>query len=317
MSWIDDALVELQEVRNSEGGWAYNLRNSSVTEPTSLAVMALHAHQLGNTGVVITRIGQDELGQRLLDELKAHDMPVDHVQTDPDYPTGTVIVDFDESGEPSYDIVKNVAWDQLWFDYDLADEAQVADAACFGSLAQRSEVSRRTIQSFLRATRPSCLRVFDVNLRQSFYSREVIETSLQLANIFKINDEELPVVADMLAFAGDEAAILGALAKRYSLRMIALSRGDKGSLLFSEGRTSNHNGYPVVVADTVGAGDAFTAALALGMLRGCDLDRINDHANRVASFVCSQAGATPELPEPLAKLSSDEIAPALRASQRQ
>ena len=281
------------------------------------ANFAYHAHALGGEGVVVSCIGDDELGKELLEKLDDLGLNRGHVVVDEDHPTGTVSVEVDEAGKPSYIIHENVAWDFIPTLPQWMKLAMKADAVCFGSLAQRSEVSRRTIQSFLRATRPSCLRVFDVNLRQSFYSREVIETSLQLANIFKINDEELPVVADMLAFAGDEAAILGALAKRYSLRMIALSRGDKGSLLFSEGRTSNHNGYPVVVADTVGAGDAFTAALALGMLRGCDLDRINDHANRVASFVCSQAGATPELPEPLAKLSSDEIAPALRASQRQ
>jgi fructokinase len=279
------------------------------------ANFAYHAHALGGKGVVAACIGDDEPGREILEKLDDLCLNRDYIVVDKEHPTGTVSVEVDEAGKPSYIIHENVAWDFIPALPQWMELAMKADAVCFGSLAQRSKVSRRTIQSFLRATPPSCLRVFDVNLRQSFYSREVIETSLQLANVFKINDEELPVVAELLALAGDETAILGALAKRYGHRMIALSRGDRGSLLFSEGRTSNHNGYPVVVADTVGAGDAFTAALALGMLRGCDLDRINDHANRAASFVCSQAGATPELPEPLAKLSSDEMAPGVRASQ--
>ena len=260
------------------------------------ANFAYHAHALGGEGVVAACIGDDELGRKILEKLDDLGLNRDYVVVDKEHPTGTVSVEVDEAGKPSYIIHENVAWDFIPALPRLMELAMRADAVCFGALAQRSDVSRRTIQSFLAATRPSCLRVFDVNLRQSFYSREGIETSLQLANVFKINDEELPVVADVLALSGDETTILSALEKRYSLRMIALSRGEKGSLLFSEGRTSSHTGYSVVVADTVGAGDSFTAALTLGILRGYDLDRINDHANRVASFVCSKAGATPELP---------------------
>ncbi|MFH1009355.1 MAG: carbohydrate kinase [Candidatus Latescibacterota bacterium] len=260
------------------------------------ANFAYHAHALGGIGAVVSCIGDDPLGRELLAKLDALDLKRDHVIVDKLYPTGTVSVQVDPSGHPSYTIHEPVAWDFIRESLQLLELAARADAVCFGSLAQRSEVSRRTIQSILRATRSSCLRIFDVNLRQSFYSREVISTSLELAHILKINDEELPVVADMLSLSGDESPILEALAIRYNLGIIALTRGDRGSLLYSTGRISEHKGHPAQVADTVGAGDSFTAALALGVLRGDDLDQINDHANRLASFVCSQVGATPALP---------------------
>lgn len=263
------------------------------------ANFAYHAHCLGGVGIVASCIGDDEQGRQILEKLDGLDLNRNHIAVDKQHPTGAASVEVDEAGKPSYIIRENVAWDFIPVSPQLMELAKKAGAVCFGSLAQRSEVSRGTIQAFIKATRPSCLRIFDINLRQSFYSPEIIEASLQLANVLKLNDEELPIVADMLATAGDEAAVLSKLAKRYNLRLIALSRGDKGSLFLSKGQTSSHNGCPVVVADTVGAGDAFTAALAMGMLRNHTLDRINDHANCVASFVCSQAGATPELPDEL------------------
>ena len=148
--------------------------------------------------------------------------------------------------------------------------------------------------------RTDSLRIFDCNLRQAFYSAEILDTSLQLANVLKVNDEELPVIADLLAIKGDEASVLGQLEQRYSrLRLIALTRGGAGSLLYSRGRSAIHGGFPATVADTVGAGDAFAAALSLGLLKGWALEKINESANRVAAWVCSRHGATPELPREL------------------
>ena len=263
------------------------------------ANFAYHARCLGGQGTVVSCIGDDEPGRQILKKLDALALNCGHIAVDSQHPTGTVSVKLDKNGKPSYIIRENVAWDFIPPLPQLMELAAKTNAVCFGSLAQRSDVSRDSIRAFLKATSPDCLRIFDVNLRRPFYSQEVIETSLQLANVLKLSDEELPVVADMLNIKGDEPAVFGELTERYDLRLIALSRADKGSLLFSEGQTSSHNGCSVVVADTVGAGDAFTAALAMGMLTDCTLENINDHANRVASFVCSQTGATPELPDEL------------------
>ncbi len=263
------------------------------------ANFAYHARCLGGQAAVASCVGDDESGRQILKKLNALNLSCDHIAVDSQHPTSTVSVKLDENGKPSYIIRENVAWDFIPPSSQLMELAAKTNAVCFGSLAQRSDVSRDSIRAFLKATTPDCLRIFDVNLRRPFYSPEVIETSLGLANVLKLSDEELPVVADMLNIKADEPTVLTELAECYYLRLIALSRADKGSLLFSKGQTSSHNGCSIVVADTVGAGDAFTAALAMGMLSGCTLDNINDHANRVASFVCSQTGATPELPDEL------------------
>jgi len=263
------------------------------------ANFAFHANMLGGKGVVASCIGNDELGKEIMDTVDSIDLGCDYISVDKQHPTGTVSVKINKDGMPFYIIHKNVAWDFIPASHQLMKLAKKADVVCFGSLAQRSEISHRTIQSFIKATQPSCLCVFDINLRQSFYSSETIRESLELADILKLNNEELPIVANMSSVTGSELTILKKLAKRYSLRMIALTRGDKGSLLLSEGVTSVHNGYQVRVTDTVGAGDSFTAALTLGMTRGYKLDRINEYANRVACFVCSQPGAMSELPDNL------------------
>ena len=266
------------------------------------ANFAFHANMLGGKGVVASCIGNDELGEKVLDTLDTLKLSCDYILIDKQHATGTVSVKINKKGTPFYIIQENVAWDFIHSSHQLTKLAKKADVVCFGSLAQRSEISRRTIQSFIKATQPSCLCVFDINLRQSFYSSEIIRESLKLADVLKLNNEELPIVANMLSVAGSELNILKKLAKRYSLRMIALTRGDKGSLLFSEGATSVHKGYCIRVIDTVGAGDSFTAALTLGMMRGYKLDLINEYANRVACFVCSQAGAMSELPANLRDL---------------
>ena len=263
------------------------------------ANFAYHAHALGAEALVVSRVGQDALGREILDRLRGLDLRSDGTASDPSAPTGTVNVTLDARGVPTFTIQQNVAWDFLEAGESALRAAAQADAICFGSLAQRSERSRTSIRKIVAATPPGALRIFDINLRQQFYDRAVVEASLQLANVLKINDQELPVVAEMLALGGTVEERLAALSRRCDLRLIALTRGPQGSLLYSEGRTWNQPAAPAPVVDTVGAGDAFTAGLALGLLAGWDLALVNQRANELAAYVCSQAGATPPLPESL------------------
>ena len=263
------------------------------------ANFTFHASALGAETQLISRVGKDDLGRETLDRLSKLGVPTECVEVDEKLPTGTVGVTVTADGQPQYQIHENVAWDAIRGDSAGRSGVAVADAVCFGSLAQRSEPSRTTIQSLVAAALASTLRIFDINLRQHYYSRDVIEKSLALANVLKVNDAELPRLAQIFGLSGGERTQIQQLAERNGLRAVACTRGGNGSLLFAEGRWSDHPGVPTTVVDTVGAGDSFTAALTLGLLAGWDLDRINDHANRVAAFVCSCAGATPELPAPL------------------
>lgn len=263
------------------------------------ANFAYHARAQGGAGVVISCVGDDELGREILRRFGDLDLDRKYVAVDRDHPTGTVIVELDADGKPTFTIHENVAWDYIPLNDDLLELARRLDAVCFGSLCQRSEASRKTIRQFLKTTNPDCLRMFDINLRQSYFNEEIIHTTLELANVLKLNNEELPVVAEMLGIRGSETDILSRLVERYALRLIALTKAAGGSRLFTPGEDSSHPGFPAVIADTVGAGDSFAAALALGLLHNKALDGINEHANRVASFVCSQSGATPLLPDSL------------------
>jgi fructokinase len=192
-----------------------------------------------------------------------------------------------------------VAWDFIPSSPALLDFAWRADCICFGTLAQRSPQTRRTIADVLAASRPQALRIFDINLRQRYYDRKTIVASLDSASALKINDEELPVLCDLLSLPHSPADVLGRFAQ---LRLIALTRGSHGSLLVGRGGSCDHPGYPIDAAqraDTVGAGDAFTAALAVGLLRGQSLAAISERANRLAAFVCTRPGATPVIPADL------------------
>lgn len=245
------------------------------------ANFSCHARALGAETTLVSRVGADARGREILARL-----PGDAIQVDSQRPTGTVSVAL-EAGQPHYTIHENVAWDAIEPD----ERVRTADAVCFGSLAQRAAKSRESIRQMVAATRADAWRVFDVNLRQSFYSGEVIEQSLAFANVLKLNDAELPVLEQMFALRGIEA-----IATRFDLRAVALTRGGEGSVLWADGARVEHPGVPTTVRDTIGAGDSFTAALTLGLLAGRPLDRILDHASRVAAYVCSQSGATPPLP---------------------
>jgi fructokinase len=264
------------------------------------ANFAYHAQALGGQGVVVSCIGEDELGREIIARLDELGLDRRYLAVDKHHPTGTVTVELDESGKPDYTIHENVAWDFVPSDPRLTELAGRTDAVCFGSLCQRSEISHGAVRRFLEATDVDCIRVFDINLRQSYFNKGIVQTMLELSNVLKLNDEELPVVAELLDLAGSEDELFAQLTEDYGLRMVAMTRGGHGSRLYAQGRNSEHKGFPAQVADTVGAGDSFAAAIALGMLCGRSLDEINEFANRLASFVCSWSGATPRLPDTLA-----------------
>lgn len=263
------------------------------------ANFACHAAAFGTEAWVVSAVGTDELGDRALKSLSEKKVHTLLLQRDPEHATGTVDVKLDASGQASYVFASDPAWDHLNWTASLALLAGRCEAVCFGSLAQRAPTSRRTIREFLESTKPGALRVFDVNLRQSFYSREVIETSLQFANLFKLNHDELPVVAELLGLPKSEGDFLAAAADRYALHTVALTRGAAGSAVWHRGTIDERPAPKVAVVDTVGAGDAFTAALVAGLLRGRDIAAVHRQASDIAAFVCTRAGATPDIPPEL------------------
>ncbi len=263
------------------------------------ANFAYHAAVQGADAKVVSCIGRDELGREILTKIDELGLDRDTVAVDDTYPTGTVSIELDSHGKPEYIIHTDVAWDFIPPSPEILALARRTDAVCFGSLAQRSRVSRETIRAFLGATPSACSRIFDVNLRQRFYDAEAVAASLDAATVLKLNDEELPVVAELLCLEGEEEALLEMILERFSLTAIALTKGSNGSVLVSPSDRSTHPGVPAKIADTVGAGDSFTAVLVTGLLQGWDLDTINDRANRVAAYVCTQSGATPPLPDEL------------------
>ena len=267
--------------------------------PANFSVMA---GRLGNHAVLLSRIGRDELGRTAVERLEPLPVDAGFVETDAEHETGRVTVAF-EDGQPVYTIHQPAAWDFL----ELSDEwvrlAERADAICFGSLAQRGLESRQTIQTLAAQTSSRCVRVFDVNLRTPFYSGEVIQESLELATVVKMNDAEVPLVLGLLGLAGgdpEEPGVerLGAmrlLREFPGLRMVAITRGGHGSLLVTRDEWHEHPGLPVTVVDTIGAGDAFTAAMTHYLLRGAGLATLNEAGNRWGGWVASQSGAMPVL----------------------
>jgi fructokinase len=248
---------------------------------------------LGDVGITVSRVGDDALGSEALQRLAQLGLRTDFVQWDRAHATGTVNVAMTD-GQHQFEIRENVAWDFLEWTEDSAELASEADAVCFGSLAQRSSTSRATILRFLRAARAEAVRVFDVNLRQNFYSKEIIEQSMKLATIVKLNQEELQKMMrlfEMTRWTEQEAACR--LLSLYDLKLVCVTRGSCGSLLVSADECREHPGFKVKVADTVGAGDAFTAALVHGYAGGMSLAEINENANRVGAWVASQSGAMP------------------------
>jgi fructokinase len=256
-----------------------------------------HAQALSASALLISRVGDDPTGRDIIVDWQARGLRTDTISVDGAAPTGTVSVEVDQDGQPHYTIHENVAWDRLEADPPALAVVRAADAVCFGTLAQRGLISRRAINTLLAATRPEALRIFDINLRAPYLDDDVIKGSMATANVLKLNDQELPVLARLFELTGEPRRQIAALAERFALRSVALTHGGNGSLLFASGAFAEHAGLPVTVQDTVGAGDSFTAALAIGLLRGWPPEKINEHANAVAAYVCSQSGATPVLPE--------------------
>jgi fructokinase len=260
------------------------------------ANFAYHAHALGAETRIISAVGGDPPGRQILERLTALGLATQFVQT-VSKPTGTVSVKLDTARQPLFTIHEHVAWDAITLDNAAMECVGGADAVCFGTLAQRSDPSRQTVRTLVKHAKPRALKVLDINLRQHYYSRNVLDASLRLANVLKINDDELSTVADFAEVSGSPRDQLRELADLYQLSTVILTRGEQGSLIYREDEWCEHSGVPTEVVDAVGAGDAFTAAVTLGLLAGWTLEAISSTANELAAYVCTQPGATPPLPD--------------------
>lgn len=269
--------------------------------PANFSVMA---GRLGNHAAILSRIGRDDLGRNAIKVLDPLPVDTSHVQVDPAHETGHVTVTLKE-GQAEYLFHQPVAWDALELSDEWIQLAERADAICFGSLAQRCVESRQSIQTLVGQTSSSCVRVYDANLRPPFYSGEIVQESMELASVVKMNDSEVPVVLALLGLPLDDEPAskrlrVGAerlLSEFPTLQLIAITRGGHGSLLVTRDQWHEHPGVAVRVADTVGAGDAFTAAMTHYLLRGADLPTLNEAGNRWGAWVASQSGAMPDLSE--------------------
>ena len=251
---------------------------------------------LGDVGLIASRVGADDLGAEMQSQLRSRGLNTDYIQQDSERPTGTVQVHLRSDGQPLFEITEPSAWDFLEWTAEWDTLARGADAVCFGSLAQRNPRSRATIRRFLAATTKDAIRVFDMNLRQHYYSQEILAESIASAQIVKLNDEEVLIASRLLQAPSDDCLQFAQwLQRRFQLRLVCVTFGAKGSLLVSESSHHRHPGYRVKVADTVGAGDAFTAAMLHHFLRGSTISAISAAANRMGSLVASEAGAMPAL----------------------
>lgn len=260
------------------------------------ANFAHHVSQFGFDGYTVSAIGDDELGQDILSNLE--DKELKYLLEKTDFPTGTVDVTVDRRGIPQYNIHKNVAWDNIPFTDKTEALARRTEAVSFGSLAQRSLVSRKAIKQFLAIMPQSGLKIFDINLRQNFYTREIIHESLEWANMLKINDEEVLVLADLFGWKGrNEQDVCKAILVQYKLDIVILTKGVEGSFVFTRKETSYQPTPRIHVADTVGAGDSFTAAFVVSYLNGDRIIDAHQLAVEVSAYVCTQHGAMPILPD--------------------
>lgn len=261
------------------------------------ANFAYHVSQYGFDGCVVSAVGDDKLGNEILESF--NNRRLNYLIQRVPYPTGTVQIELDEAGIPCYEIKENVAWDNIPFTVDLEKLAKKTRAVCFGSLAQRNTVSRETINRFLDVMSDAAgqYRVFDVNLRQGFYDKEILCNSMKRCNILKINDEELIAVSRMFEYPGinleDKCR---ALLSEYGLEILILTCGVNGSYVFTRENVSFVNTPKIEVADTVGAGDSFTATFISSILKGKSIREAHELAVEVSAYVCTQNGAMPELP---------------------
>lgn len=255
------------------------------------ANFAYHARRLGEEGWVISSVGDDALGHEILDVLE--EKKLRRLVTFSDRPTGTVQVSLDRAGVPTYTIVGDVAWDHIPFTPEMRNLAGRTDAVCFGSLVQRAG-SRDSVLKFLEAVPDSALKIFDINLRQHFYTADVLHRSLELADILKLNDEEIAILSEMSGLGSDPREACRRLIRRYDLRLVLLTKGAQGSEVITLDEVIPREAEKVDVVDTVGAGDAFTAAFTVALLHGRTLADAQKTAGEVTAYVCSRKGAMPD-----------------------
>ncbi len=256
------------------------------------ANVAYHAGQLGADSNIISAVGNDKLGNEIISRLTAKNINL--LIGKVAYPTGTVNVTLDDQGVPNFVITKDVAWDYIQLTNECITLAGQVDAVCFGSLAQRNDVSHHAIVKFLNLVPENALKIFDINLRQNFYNKQLINESLKICNILKINDDELPIVSELFGWEGDEEYLCRKFLDSYQLKLVAYTCGTKGSYLFRKGEKSFFKTPVVKVKDTIGAGDSFTAALMVSLLNGDTLIKSHSLAVDISAFVCENDGAMPE-----------------------
>lgn len=262
---------------------------------------AYHATQLGFNGYALSAIGDDALGKEIISSLE--EKKLNYLIKTTAFPTGTVQVTLSGEGIPQYEICENVAWDNIPFTEHTENLAKQCVAVCFGSLAQRSKTSRETIKRFLHLTPENCLKIFDINLRQHFYSQNVIEESLAVADVLKINEDEIKIVAEMFHLSAmSEKEICRHLLRHFDLQMLILTKGTEGSSVFTPNEESYLPTPKVEVADTVGAGDSFTAAFVAAFLSNKSIKVSHQIAVEVSAYVCQQFGAMPELKQDIIEL---------------
>lgn len=265
------------------------------------ANFAYHASQFGYEAVAVSAVGNDALGDQALKTFDENGLK--YIIPRVPYPTGTVNVKLDAEGVPTYTFTPNVAWDHIPFTPEMQEVAKNACAVCFGSLAQRSEESRESIMKFLESTPKDCLKIFDINLRGTFYDKGTIQNGLHHCDILKINDEELIIVGRLFGYPGlDIEEKCRLIMRRYNLKMVVLTCGTNGSYVFAPNNFKSFKETPKVeVADTVGAGDSFTGCFTASILSGKSIEEAHALAVKVSAYVCTQKGAMPKLPEELTK----------------
>ena len=256
------------------------------------ANFAYHVCRLGGNGWAVSAISDDELGREIKNTLSTKKLNT--ILEEVNEPTGTVQVTLNAAGVPTYDITEGVAWDHIPFTERIGNLAKETSAVCFGTLAQRSPESRATIHKFIESMPAGSLKVYDINLRQKYYDEKIISDSLRLADILKINDEELEIVSRMLCLSGTSEERCRAISREFNLKFVILTMGGDGSKVILEDRVHLSTPGKINIVDTVGAGDSFTAAFMLAYLRGESIEKAHTLATEVSSYVCTKAGAMPE-----------------------
>lgn len=256
------------------------------------ANFAYHVCRLGGNGWAVSAISDDELGREIKNTLSTKKLNT--ILEEVNEPTGTVQVTLNAAGVPTYDITEGVAWDHIPFTERIGNLAKETAAVCFGTLAQRSPESRETIRRFIEAMPEGSLKVYDINLRQKYYDEDVISSSLRMADILKINDEELETVSKMFCLSGTSEERCRAISREFNLKFVILTMGVDGSKVILEDRVHLSTPGKINIVDTVGAGDSFTAAFMLAYLRGESIEKAHTLATEVSSYVCTKAGAMPE-----------------------